>query len=66
MSVCIWCGSPAPDPVGCCVPALLWQINVKEAAQRMLNDHSDVIGFLDLKHHPFVPPDNPPDEEQPP
>jgi hypothetical protein len=45
---------------------LFWQIAVQESARQILTERGDHIGFLDLKHHPFVPPDNPPDEEQPP
>ena len=50
----------------CCVPSFFWQINVQESARQFLAERDDVIGFLDLEHHPFVPPDNPPDEEEPP
>ena len=64
MSRCYWCGSPAPSSYPCCVPAFLWQIGVQESARQILAEHSDYFGFL--SRHPFVPPDNPPDEEQPP
>jgi len=64
---CPWCLTvTSPSSFPCCVPAFFWQIAVQESAPQILTERGDYIGFLDLKHHPFVPPDNPPDEEQPP
>jgi hypothetical protein len=59
--VCYWCRSIGPHDFPCCVPALFWQNNVQESARQLLAERADWVGLLDLDHHPFVPPDNPPD-----